>query len=41
MAWEQFEVFVDLLDPDAAYPTDSGEAVGVYIVQILLFPNTV
>lgn len=26
LAWEQFEVFVDLLPPDAAYPTDSGEA---------------
>ena len=25
MARDQFEVFVDLLSPDAAYPTDSGE----------------
>ena len=24
MAWEQFEVFVDLLEPHAAYPADSG-----------------
>lgn len=26
MAWEQFQVFADLLPPDAAYPTDSGVA---------------
>ena len=26
MAWEQFEVFVDLLDPQAAYPAGSGNA---------------
>ena len=25
MAWEQFEIFVDLLDPDAAFPSDSGQ----------------
>ena len=40
MAWEQFEVFVDLLDPDAAYPTDSGEAVTVHMIHLLLLPST-